>query len=111
MPKRFSSKSKDPELQRQLEAAARTDATVQVVFYLKSATMPQRSRAPVAEETEATVKDLLARVEKASGERVADWHVFPRLGSFVVQASPRVVEALLAQDEIASASANRRSTE
>ncbi|MBI5851362.1 MAG: hypothetical protein HZB39_10115 [Planctomycetes bacterium] len=67
MPKHSNSKGKDPELRKQLEAATAAKRSVQVVFFLKSATMPARSRAPVAEETQATVRELLARVEKASG--------------------------------------------
>lgn len=103
-------KRKDPELVRQLEDATKSHSPIQVVFFLKAVGLPSRSAAPVPEDTTITVRRVLERVEKETGERVGDWHVFPNLGSFVVQASPRLVEAVFAQREIASASANRRGT-
>ncbi len=101
-------KRKDPELQRQLEAASAAHTSVQAVFFLKNAEQPTRSSGGSPEDTRRTVRDVLDRVEQQTGERVVDWNVFPLLGSFVVVASPRIVEAVLAQDEVASASANRR---
>lgn len=101
-------KRKDPELVRQLEDATRSDRAIQVVFFLKDAAPPARSEAPVPEDTTSTVRRVLERVEQETGERVADYHVFPNLGSFVVQASARIVEAVFAQREIASASPNKR---
>lgn len=110
MTKRSSSKQlPDPELTRQLDAATREQRSLQVVFFLKSAAQATRSRAPAPQETKDTVRDVIARVEAETGERVEDFNVFPSLGSFVIQASPRVVEAVLAQAEVASAKANRRS--
>lgn len=103
-------KRKDPELQRQLEAARAAHTSVQAVFMLKGADQPTRSTSGSPEDTRRTVRDLLDRAEQLAGEHVVDWNVFPLLGSFVVVASPRIVEAVLAQDEVASASANRRPT-
>jgi hypothetical protein len=109
--RRLGSAGVDPELTRQLAAAAATQSAVQVVFFLKSATMPVRGRAPVPDETRATARELLARVEAKTGEKALDWHVFESLGSFVVQASPRLLEELLGQAEIASATVNRRGSD
>ncbi len=109
-PTKEKQKRRDPELARQLEVATKAQHSLQAVFFLRTAQMRARAAPPIPAETESTVRALIERVEKATGERVEDFHVFPSLGSFVVQGSARLVESLIQQDEIASASPNRRST-
>lgn len=65
--------------------------------------------APEREAAERLPHELLARVarELALEASACDLHVFPNLGYFVLAAPARLVERMLAQPEVASASANR----
>jgi hypothetical protein len=108
---RPSSRSRqvDPELLRQIAAAERRRAgaageEVQAVLFL---TPPTEAGAEKPASVIARVKRLLGRVQRARHERPSDVNVFGNLGSFVVQASPAFVRALIEQPEIRSARANR----
>jgi hypothetical protein len=97
----------DPELRRQLDAARDDADLVQAVLALRP---PSGARAaPSPEETEATVARLLERVRRETGLDPRDYNVFRNLGAFVIAGSARLVRALMAQEEVASASANRPS--
>jgi len=103
------SRQVDPELLRQMAAAERHGAgaaggEVQAVLFLTS---PAGAGAEKPARVTARVKRLLGRVQRVSHERPSDVNVFGNLGSFVVQASPAFVRALIAQPEIRSARANR----
>lgn len=91
----------DPELERQLEESP-ADALVDVVFFLQPA-----SGIPPASEVEEQVARLVERVESKSGVRTSELNVFPNLASFVVRATPELIEGLLQQPEVAAAVANR----
>lgn len=96
----------DAELRSQLERAATDNSSLGAVFVLRS---DEVDSPPKPEETRATVRRIMASVEKAIGEPAQDVHVFPLLGSFVVQAKPRFLNGLLEQvDAIASATANEQ---
>jgi len=97
----------DPELKRQMEAAAAGVSPVQAVIYLNPGSKT-RSALPV-EETEPAAKKLLDKVAAAVGEQPSASKVFRNLGSLVVEASPRFLEELLKQPEVASAVANKQS--
>jgi hypothetical protein len=92
----------DPELLSQLQEVR----PVQAVMRLRP-TIPGRSVPPPA-ETEATVRQLLERVQQEVGVAPRAFNIFRNLGYFVVDADSLFIRRLLAQDEIASASANRR---
>ena len=96
----------DPELLRQLDAAGGDADEVQAVFSLRPGGAARLSLSP--EETDATVARLLERVRRETGVAPRDCNVFRHLGAFVVAASARFVRALLEQEEIASATANRQ---
>lgn len=78
---------------------------MQAVFFLD--TPAPQGAVPDPGETEARVKRLVRRAESAVGESVREINVFRNLGSFVVEASPRLVRALADQDEVRSATPNR----
>jgi hypothetical protein len=94
----------DPELLRQLDERAALAEPVEAVFTLK----PTRAAGAPETETEHTVRELLRRVQAQVGEAPADYNVFHHLGAFVVVAPARFVRELMAQDEIATATANRQ---
>ncbi len=96
----------DPELRRQMDAAASGNAPIEAVFRLRSKGPSQVAVPP--DETEALVQEVIKRVERRSGVAVGDCHVFRNLGFFVVSAKPAFLRELLAQPEIASAMANRQ---
>lgn len=96
----------DPELLRQLDAARGDADLVQAVFSLRPGGTVRASLSP--EETEATVARLLERVRRETGVAPRDCNVFRNLGAFVVAASARFVRALMEQEEIVSATANRQ---
>ncbi|MDR7548305.1 MAG: hypothetical protein QN149_13640 [Armatimonadota bacterium] len=95
----------DPELLRQLDEHAASAEPVEAVFTLKPALA---TRAAGAGETERTVRELLRRVQAQVGEAPADYNVFRNLSAFAVVAPARFVRELMAQDEIATATANRQ---
>jgi hypothetical protein len=100
----------DPELRRQLDAAAASQpAPVEAVLRLRGPLL--RSSKPRPEPSAGDVaRDLLARVAAETGvaESEYDFNVFPNLGYCVLSAPAGFVERVLTQPEIASASANRR---
>jgi hypothetical protein len=106
--KRQPAQRVDPELLRQLDEHEASSRPVEAVFTLK--TGRGALRAAKGDETEAAVRRILDRVEAQVGVPPDDSNVFRHLGAFVVVASPRFVRALMAQDEIATATANRQPT-
>jgi hypothetical protein len=96
----------DPELLRQLEHAAASDAPVGAVFCLRPA--PSQKFIP-PDEAEPLVRRILQRVEHEVGSAPEQLNVLKNLGSFVVSAGAPFVKKLLDQAEIASATANQQS--
>jgi hypothetical protein len=92
----------DPELVRQL-AEAPDDDTVEVVFVLDST-----DGVLLGDAVEEQVRNLVQRVESEMGSSVAELNIFPNLASFVVRASPQIVEHILEQPEVATAVANQQ---
>ena len=91
----------DPSLDALLRSA--DEEAVQVVLSLKQPSKGVLS----SEETRARVDALLEAVRKETGEGPTRFNVFGYLGSFAVEAQPRVVRALLShEDEIDSAVMN-----
>jgi len=93
----------DPELLRQLDAAA-PDDLIDAVLVLELSAEP----AP-PDQIEETVRGIVARVESEAGSAISEFNVFPNLSSFVVRATPQIVEDLISQPEVGSALANRSS--
>ena len=62
---------------------------------------------PKPAETQAIADRLLKRVQLQVGESVRDLNVFRNVGSFVVEASPRLLRTLIDQEEVRSATPNR----
>jgi hypothetical protein len=92
----------DPELVRQLEDAS-PDALVDAVFVLEPTDGVLASGA-----VEDAVRRLVERAESETGGKVSELNVFPNLASFVVRATPSLVEELMDQPEVRSAVANRQ---
>lgn len=93
---------RDPVLDDELEAAARTGSPVQAVIFLDAT--PQ---APTPEETESAVGKLLAEVERTTAEKPIAVNVFRNLHSFAIEASPQFVRAIVGQPGVRSVRANR----
>jgi hypothetical protein len=96
-------------LLRQIAAAEKRRAgaaggEVQAVLFLSPG--PEAGPEDPA-KVNARVKRLLGRVRRVSHERPSDVNVFSNLGSFVVQAPPAFLRALIEQPEVRSARANR----
>jgi hypothetical protein len=96
----------DPELVRQLDEREASARPVEAVFTLRPGRGARRAGTPG--DTEATVRRILDRVEADVGVAANDYNVFRHLGAFVVVAPPRFLRALMVQDEIATATANRQ---
>jgi len=99
----------DPELRRQLDGAAASEAQpIEAVLRLRPKT--RLALAPPPEATRDLAELVVARVAEELGvaAEAYDFNVFPNLGYFVLSASPGFVERVLDQPEVASASANRR---
>jgi len=96
-------RSIDPELSRQLKAAG-AGQDVSAAISLR----PDSARPPEPEETRHRVTTLLQRVERETGERPSASTIFENLGSFAIAAPAGFIERLLAQPEIATATANFR---
>ncbi len=95
----------DPELLKQLDAAAAAAEPVSAVFSLR----PGREQKFVpAEEVEARVHGLLDKIGKEVGTAADQVHVFRNLGAFAVSAPAPFLRKLLERHEIASATANRQ---
>jgi hypothetical protein len=96
----------DPELLRQLEAAAAPDQEIAAVCSLRPA-RPHEKFIPPA-EAGALVERVLRRVQRQTGRRPGRVQVFRNLGSFAVSAPAAFLRQLLQQREIATATANRQ---
>ena len=99
-------KDADPELLRQLQEAEAIEEDVQVVFSLRFPSAGKKTLSP--DETEGLTRSILKRVEKEFGCPCRDLNIFRNLGQFVVQAPAGFLRMLMAQEEIASAVANRQ---
>jgi hypothetical protein len=96
----------DPELVRQLDAAAEAAESVEAVFMLQSDDPSQA--VPSAERTEELARLVLNRVKQRTGETEDRVNVFTQLGSFVVSASASFIREVMSEPEIAAAVANRQ---
>ena len=93
----------DPELLKQIKAAARSEEPVEAVFTLR---LPKRvGTGP--ERIEELARKILDRAAQAAGIGAVEVSVFANLGAFAVSAPPKLVRALLKEPEISSAVANR----
>lgn len=103
----------DPELRAQLAAAAagkpRRLEPVEAVLRIRSP-VRRSARAPQPSAAQATAREVIERVAGEVGVAAADYdyNVLPNLGYCVLRAPAELVERVLLQPEIASASANRR---
>ena len=95
----------DPELIRQIDAAAADTRSVEAVLMLRQ-DLSQIAAHP--ERTQEMTKELLKRVKNRVGSGPKQVHVFQNIGSFIVAAEPSYLRELLAQPEIATAVANRQ---
>jgi hypothetical protein len=110
MATRRTSTKVDPELRRQLgrSATAAGDEPVEAVLRLRPVTRSAGAATP--QRVRDLAEGLVDRAATELGEAPGAWavNVFPNLGYFVLCGSPRLVERVLEQPEVASASANRR---
>jgi hypothetical protein len=109
---RRTSTKVDPELRRQLgrsATAAGGGEPVEAVLRLRPAT--RSSGGAARQGVRDLAEGVVGRAATELGEAPGAWavNVFPNLGYFVLCGSPRLVERVLEQPEVASASANRRS--
>ena len=93
----------DDVLVQQLQRAGE-DEPVEAVFRLHAT---GAKVVPPAEETVKLAAELIGRAESAANAKADRQHVFKHMGSFVVCAKPSIIRHLLAQPEIAKATANR----
>ena len=77
------------ELLRQLDSAEKDGSPVQAVVFLRNSA--DEGSFPKPAETQAIADRLLKRVQLQVGESVRDLNVFRNVGSFVVEASPRLL--------------------
>jgi chaperonin cofactor prefoldin len=84
----------DPELERQINAAKRTQGNVEAVLLLR-ADVP----------TDPAL--LLERATAETKQSPEDYNVLPNLGVLVISAKPELLEYLLKQPEIETAGCNR----
>jgi len=97
----------DPELLKQIRAAARAERPVEAVFTLR---LPKRVGTGPG-RIEDLARKILDRVAHTAGVGALEVSVFANLGAFAVSAPPKFVRALLKEPEISSAVANRPSGE
>jgi hypothetical protein len=93
----------DPELRRQLDAAAKSGEPVRVVVQLHRAA----GKPPEPAEIEAQTKAAVERASAATGERPDDLHVMGRMAVAYVCGSEAFVRELLEQPEVSAAVANQ----
>lgn len=91
----------DPELVRQLDRAAQAVDPVQAVFTLRTSGRPLPP-----DRVTSIVHQLVERASAATGQPKVDLNVFSNLGAFAISAPPDVIRTLLAEPEIATATAN-----
>ena len=95
----------DPELIRQLRNTLDEGQSVAVVCSLHPSPAPE---SPSAAQTTQRVNEVLARVRQQTGQTPGEVTVFGNLGAFLLSAPPRFVWRLLAQPEVATATANQQ---
>jgi hypothetical protein len=93
----------DPELQRQIEAAATTGQPVGAVYTLEG----DPAVLPAPEEVQARVARLLDKVHAQTGQKPGDVQVFGNIGSFAVSGPAEFVERLAQQPEVVTATASQ----
>ena len=98
--------STDPELLRQLEAAAQSNTSLSATFTLRS---PSAARVLSPAETKSAVEEIMGRARRATGDRERGVTVFANIQSFAVDAPAPFIKTILGQPEIETASANYQS--
>lgn len=93
----------DAELDRQMRAA-KGNGTVEAVLRVQE----PPARASASGRLETWVRRLVRGVERETGLKATELHVFQNLGAFVVCGPPALVQALLEVDEVVMGVANRR---
>jgi hypothetical protein len=102
-----SSSAHDPELDRQLTAAEKQNQPVSAVFFLR----PGRGGAAGPDATKAKVASLLKKAASATGEAPLRVTTYENLGSFAVEAGPKLIRYLSTHRDVSSAAANVQSQE
>jgi hypothetical protein len=102
MASRRSKPKVDPGLQQQLATAEADEQPVGAVFTLRLPKAP-----PSPEQVEALSRKVIDHAAAAVGIGEVECNVFRNLGAFAVSGPPRLIRALLAEPEIATAVANR----
>jgi hypothetical protein len=97
-PERLIGVDVDPELERQLALAKDNQAVDAVLVLRQSGTDRQHRSSPEA---------LLRRVGRNEMAGAIEHTMLPRLGVLIVRAQARIIRRLIAQPEVAIASANR----
>ncbi len=99
------SKPVDPKLEKQL--AELDDASaIEAIVTLRS---PEGREYLTAAETEATIAKILSRLKPVDRSRCTVHTVFPNLQSLVLSGPPSVVQAVVDDRDVASATANQQS--
>lgn len=98
--------STDPELLRQLDAAAASDDPVSATFTLRSGEL---EGVYSAEQASTVAKQVLQRAERGARRSAKDVTMFPHIQSFAVEGPAALIRKLLEQPEIESATANVQS--
>lgn len=106
MRKKTSTTRTDPELVRQLKAAAADERSVEAVFRLHPD--DPSDVAPSPERTEELTHEVLQRVKDRTGGCEERLNVFRHMGAFAVSADPAFIAELLSEPEIAAAVANQQ---
>src|SRR5712664_3592789 len=99
----------DPILAKQINEVASESAPVEAVIMLHPDDPAQLVASP--ERVQELTHEVLQRVEKQLGTGVVKVNIFRNLGSFAISAEPHFIRELLQQPEVASAMANKRSTQ
>jgi hypothetical protein len=100
-----SSSSQDPELDRQLTAAEKQNEPVSAVFFLR----PGRGGALGPASTKTKVASLLKKAASVTGETPLNVTTYENLGSFAVEARPKLIRYLSTHHDVSSATANVQS--
>jgi len=93
----------DPVLRRQL---AKPGGRVEAVVQLRGARAAGDFAAP--EDTESLAQKALRAVERATGLKAIEWHVFRHLSSFVVSGPAELIRAFAQLDGVRAVLANRQ---
>jgi hypothetical protein len=100
-------KKVDPELEKQLSAAGKGDP-VKCTFTLRP---PEGETLMNEGEVRKAVEQIIQKAQDASGEKVSDVNVLPRMQSFVLAAPAEVVRAILSGGGIETAIAPKQPEE